>query len=701
MGLFLFLEVLPLFGGARIHERSTPLPWREPNARLVVVDEHRERALVVGKEPFATVVPLHEAAAQERIALKGLEGQQISAASRTLHQAHAALGTAQGDVWVGSLGLQAVFEGSRRVVRPSIGTDTVMAVAPGHRIDRLAYRETETAAVIAALLDDQSLRVIRVTMQRPLAGPVRRQPQELSVSVKESGQLTALLIDPACKQLIAGTSDGRIVRWMMPTAGALQVIEIVSVIPTGGVSAIAYVLGDRSIVVGGSDGSIGVWSFVRNAASPDGQQLKRFHRFPPHAAAVTTIQSSPRDKGFLTVSNQGIARLHYMTSERTLGEFRVGPTVAADFAPKANGVLFVDQAGALSDWEIRNPHPEFSWNALFGKIWYEGYQQPDYVWQSSGGTDDFEPKFSVVPLLFGTFKGTCYALLFSVPLALFGALYCSQFLDKRLRNWLKSSIELMAALPSVVLGFVAGIVLAPLVQRHIVSALTAPVIVPMVAVGGMFLCSALSMSAVAKRVNRHEFWVLAAWVLVGIGVAFWIEPWIEGIAFGGDFERWLLQAAGIQYDQRNALVVGWAMGFAVIPIIFTICEDACSSVPRHLIGASLACGASRWQTAWRVVLPAAGSGVFSGIIVGFGRAVGETMIVLMATGNTPVLQWSLFNGFRTLSANLAVEISEAPAGGTLYRVLFLSALLLFAMTSLVNTAAELVRLRLRRRLQGL
>ena len=142
------------------------------------------------------------------------------------------------------------------------------------------------------------------------------------------------------------------------------------------------------------------------------------------------------------------------------------------------------------------------------------------------------------------------------------------------------------------------------------------------------------------------------------------------------------------------------MGFAVIPIIFTISEDAFSSVPSSLTAASLALGASRWQTAVRVVLPTASPGIFSAIMVGFGRAVGETMIVLMATGNTPVMEWSIFNGIRTLSANIAVEIPEAPHGGTLYRTLFLAAAMLFVMTFVVNTVAEIIRQRLRRALQG-
>jgi phosphate transport system permease protein len=151
------------------------------------------------------------------------------------------------------------------------------------------------------------------------------------------------------------------------------------------------------------------------------------------------------------------------------------------------------------------------------------------------------------------------------------------------------------------------------------------------------------------------------------------------------------------YVQRNALVVGFVMGFAVIPIIYTIAEDALSAVPQALRSASLGCGATPWQTAVRVVLPVALSGIFSAIMVGLGRAVGETMIVLMAAGNTPVMDLNVFNGLRTLSANIAVELPEAVKDGTLYRVLFLAALILFLLTFVVNTVAEIVRQRFRRR----
>jgi phosphate transport system permease protein len=151
------------------------------------------------------------------------------------------------------------------------------------------------------------------------------------------------------------------------------------------------------------------------------------------------------------------------------------------------------------------------------------------------------------------------------------------------------------------------------------------------------------------------------------------------------------------YVQRNALVVGFVMGFAIIPIIYTIAEDALTAVPSHLRAASLGAGATPWQTATRIVLPTAMSGLFSAVMIGLGRAVGETMIVLMAAGNTPVLQMNVFNGFRTLSANIAVELPEAVRDSTHYRTLFLAALLLFAMTFIVNTVAEIVRLRFRKR----
>jgi phosphate transport system permease protein len=227
------------------------------------------------------------------------------------------------------------------------------------------------------------------------------------------------------------------------------------------------------------------------------------------------------------------------------------------------------------------------------------------------------------------------------------------------------------------------------------------VLLPLFGTLGFLLWDRLPRAFRVKLRPGMELALILPLLLLGGYVALQSGPWLEAGLFAGDFRLWLQSALGLVYDQRNSLVVGLAMGFAVIPIIFTISEDSFSSVPQHLTAASLALGASRWQTATRVVLPTASPGIFSAVMIGFGRAVGETMIVLMATGNTPVLDWSIFNGMRTLSANIAVEIPEAPYGGTLYRTLFLAGLVLFVLTFLVNTLAELVRQRLRERYRAI
>ncbi|MDA0990506.1 MAG: ABC transporter permease subunit, partial [Verrucomicrobia bacterium] len=312
--------------------------------------------------------------------------------------------------------------------------------------------------------------------------------------------------------------------------------------------------------------------------------------------------------------------------------------------------------------------------------------------------DDFEPKLGLVPLIFGSLKGTLYAMLISVPLALFGALYTSQFTTPRIRGVVKPAIEVMAAIPSVVVGFLAALWFAPLLESSLTTFVLSMGFVPVALVLAIFVWQWLRRYNPLRVVEAgYEFVVLIPIVMLAVWAAALAGPWLQEQLFDGNLQQWIYEHAGVRYDPRNCVVIAFALGFAVIPIIFTIAEDAFSNVPRNLTAASLAMGASRWQTVWRVVLPSASPGIFAGMIIGFGRAVGETMIVLMATGNTPIMDWSPFNGMRTLSANIAVEIPEAPFGGTLYRTLFLSAVILFLMTFVLNTVAEVVRQRLRQK----
>lgn len=495
------------------------------------------------------------------------------------------------------------------------------------------------------------------------------------------------------RNLFVGTREGRLLDLDPETGETQSSAEFGEPIQTLG-----FVLGQSSLLVGGTQGKLAAFQRVR---VNERFQLQAFHSFPRLGGPVLGFQSSLRDKRFLAWTSSEAVVDHLTTEHRLFSARLDGPGTAA-LAPRGDLILHAnDASGALRLWSLDAPHPEISFGLLWGKTHYEGYEKPEYVWQSTGGSDDFEPKFSLVPLVFGTLKGTLYAMLFAFPLAVFGALYTSQFATPRLKNVIKPTVEIMAALPSVVLGFLAGLVMAPLLERMAVEVFVFPFIVLLLAMLIAPIWGRLPLPfRNAFGTGREVLWMIPL-LLAGVWLTSLSGSWVERVVMGGSYRTWLQTAFGVTYDQRNSLVVGFAMGFAVIPIIFTISEDALSSVPKSLTSASLACGASPWQTAWRIVLPTASPGIFSATMVGLGRAIGETMIVLMATGNTPVMDWSPFNGMRTLSANIAVEIPEAPLHGSLYRVLFLAAFLLFVLTFILNTVAELVRQRLRRRYESI
>ena len=502
------------------------------------------------------------------------------------------------------------------------------------------------------------------------------------------------------------------------------------------------------------------------------------HEFPATGSKVTVLAVSDRTRMAAAGYSDQSVRVFYVTSERVLAELqpsKKGPVQALTLAPKDDGVLAV-AGGGINFWKIDPKYPEINSRALFSKVWYEGYEAKQFMWQSSGGTDAFEPKFSLIPLIFGTLKASFYSLLFGVPIALFAAIYTSEFLQPKTKAIVKPTIELMAGLPSVVLGFLAGLVFAQFVENVVPTVLACMLTIPLSFLLGAhlwqllpekvslvlskwkfaFICLVLPVGAVAAiPVGSLLEWALFAgdfrswldgragsvmggWVFLLVPIcaivtfvliAQIVNPWLrtKTASFGrktaGVIQLmkflaacaftvllalaigWILNAVGLDprgglvgpYSQRNALVVGFVMGFAIIPIIYTLAEDALSAVPDHLRAGSLAAGATQWQTAVRIVIPTAMSGLFSAVMIGLGRAVGETMIVLMATGNTPVMDWSVFSGFRTLSANIAVELPEAVRDSTHYRTLFLAALTLFGITFVLNTIAEFVRLRFRKR----
>jgi len=240
-------------------------------------------------------------------------------------------------------------------------------------------------------------------------------------------------------------------------------------------------------------------------------------------------------------------------------------------------------------------------------------------WQPVSDT----PKYGLTPLLLGTFKVTMVAMIFAVPIAILAAIFTSEFAPVRIREIIKPAVELLAGVPSVVLGFFALIVLA---------------------------------------------------------------TWIHTLTHQG--------------TRLNAMNAGVALALASIPTIFSVSEDALRAVPNSFREASLALGASKWQTAWHVTLPAAAAGVSAGVLLGLARAVGETMIVLMASGNAAMISGSAFDSVRTFSATIAAEMGEVVVGSPHYSTLFFIGGLLFTLTFMINVCAGLFVERLRRKLRS-
>jgi len=522
--------------------------------------------------------------------------------------------------------------------------------------------------------------------------------------ISESGQfldldgaapIKALALSNDGSKLYAGSERGELLRWNLEEIEAPELLDhLQAFADQRSITALSLVFGDVSLAVGDARGELSAWFPVRN--DDGGRTLTLIHRLSRHSGPILDLSHSLRDKTVISRGEDGL-HLDYMTSERFLLGLNPGEKINRyALSTRGDGLIALTGAGQLVSWKLQIPHPEISLKTLFGKVWYEGYDEPTYAWQSSAATDDYEPKLSLTPLIFGSLKGTFYAMLFAVPLAIFGAIYTSQFARPRLRGIIKPAVEVMAAVPTVIIGFLAALWLAPLIERSLGSLFLSLLLVPTGLMLSILLWQAARKIEPLKRIERGFEFIAIVPVLVGaVVIAALLGPGLEHWLFAGDLKQWLFNELGTRYDPRNCIIIAFAMGFAVVPIIFTMAEDSLSNVPPSLKAASLALGASRWQTVWRVILPSASPGIFAGTMIGFGRAVGETMIVLMATGNTAIMDLSIFNGMRPMSANIAVEIPEAPVDGSLYRTLFLSAVILFIMTFIVNTLAEIVRQRLR------
>lgn len=756
--------------------------------------------------------------------------------------------------------------GQVRIIRPDVQIRPPTRIENGSGpVRRIDYRRRGDREFLALLRDDGSASLDLVRTIRPLGGGpprVRLQSRPFELRLPRGRDLPRyLFVTGDGSGVLALWSDGLLQRYAAADQDVVLAEPLALLAPGRRVTAARMLLGGLTLAVG-DDAGVLTTAFAATDPAADTPDARRFvvaERFPIGAAPIHAVGVNPRSRTLAVADAAGGLALLNPTSGKVIGRVQAaGPVAAAALSPKLDALAAVGADGLVATWAVEAGHPEASLRALFGKVHYEGETEPVFRYQSTSGEDASEAKLSLVPLIHGTLKATVFAMLFAAPLAVLAAIYTSEFLDRRVRALVKPGVEMMASLPSVVLGFIAAIAVAPFVRDHLLAVLLSLLTIPVAVLLGAHLWQLAPPHAASRVTPRVK--LLAMFATIAAGVAFaaviapplertlfaptradrWVmgdsfEPvpetehpawvggrdalspnlerrlrlqglyfregrvvrpvapptpedareldrrvarldharpslrrWLDG-NFGSPWPGWLLLlspaafiavviaharfikrrwdgvlasrpwtvaaalelarfasmlalavalASGVgwvltrlgldtrdlifgTFNQRNTLVVALIMGFAVIPIIYTISEDAMRAVPDSLRSASLGAGATPWQTAVRVVLPVAGSGIFSACMIGLGRAVGETMIVLMATGNTPAMDWNIFSGFRTLSANIAVELPEAAAGSTHYRVLFLCGLVLFAMTFVVNSTAEAVRQRFRARSRSL
>ncbi|GIU24599.1 ABC transporter permease subunit [Shewanella schlegeliana] len=626
----------------------------------------------------------------------------VSSASAVASEQRFALGLSNGEVIVAGVEFGVTYPDNQRLITPKLrfpnGNQALMVDPQGRALNHLVFDYSSDKMSFVYQTDDKVWHLSRQEGEENMMTEEVEWLAYSSIIPDSPVNVQQQLMTPDQRQLIL-SSDNKLFIYDIRDA---EEVNLSQVLPLSRAQAkvtnVSLLAGASSLLVSYDSGLVQQYFQVNGEHGRQYQEIRNFKL----DGDIQSVASEFYRKTFVTITSEGELSLLYTTSEKELFSENMGLTNpgTVGFSPRSNA-LVVEADGKLNLFSVSNTHPEVSWSAMWQKVWYEGYPEPKYVWQSTSGSDDFEAKLSLMPLAFGTMKAALYAMLFATPLAIAGAVYTAYFMSPKVRAIVKPTIEIMEALPTVILGFLAGLWLAPLIEDNLPGIMTLLVLLPVSILTTAFAWYKLPGKWKQRLPDTYQELMLLP-VIVFVGwFSFAISPTLELALFDGDTRMFITNELGITFDQRNALVVGIAMGFAVIPTIFSIAEDAVFSVPRHLSNGSLALGATTWQTLTRVVLLTASPGIFSAVMMGLGRAVGETMIVLMATGNTAIMEWSVFEGMRTLAANIAVEMPESAIGSSHYRVLFLAAFVLFIFTFLFNTIAEVVRQRLRERYSSL
>lgn len=443
-------------------------------------------------------------------------------------------------------------------------------------------------------------------------------------------------------------------------------------------------------MLGASFDSLDHWHWVRSGNAAYFEE--HWHLSIPQGLKHWSV--SPEGKNILFVDNNGGVTLVSLLTGEQLFHYVQRPSVNAVGWSGSNSFFTEDEHNTRRHWALTGNLDNIDFERLFAPVQYVNDAEGAYVWQPLPPALGQAARLSITPLLLGTLKASVLALLLAVPIGVGAAAFVGYFMRPSYRNRIKPVIEMLAAFPTVVLGAVFALLIAPYFLSFMASWLGAMLITPL----GIIIAATIWRRLPSANKLESGFSSLPLWLLplgaMLLLLGGYLGHYVEAQWFNGDLLATLSLAYEFDYQQRNALLVGTALGIAIIPTIFTVAEDAINAVPKPMASGSLALGASQWLSFRTIVFPIAAPGIFAAVLLGFGRAVGETMILLLLSGNAANADWNPLIALRSVAATLAIEMPDAPVEGSHFHVLIVGALALFAISFIVNTLAQLLKRRL-------
>ena len=486
---YLLYVVLPLFGSAKataIAEYAVP---EKTLGKTVLLETEEQNEVAVRFTDSGQIIFFDVATGKPLLnqAITIPDGAHITsfAQSSLISNGGVAYGFSDGTVVVVKHQYKVTYPNNKRQITPSIeyplGALPLAIDETGAALEKIAVK-VEADKTIVAAKSANKIHLVSFAKEQSLFADGATTNRTAAVLDVSAEKVVDLLIDKDDSQLYLLNNEGLLSAYDINDKTAPKSKHEQKVVEAGQkITSLTFLNGDLSLLVGDSSGLVSQWSQVKNELKQ--LAFKKIRAFKVSSEAVVAIESEQRRKGFMTVDADGNVGVYHSTAERELIKERIStsPPVAALLSPRSNRLMLESQEGKIHVWHVENEHPEVSIKSLWQKVWYESYPKPDYIWQSSSASNDFEPKYSLTPLVFGTLKAAFYAMLFAMPLALFGAIYTAYFMSPQMRQIVKPTIELMGALPTVILGFLAGLWLAPFIEKHLaglfLSLLTLPVAV--------------------------------------------------------------------------------------------------------------------------------------------------------------------------------------------------------------------------------